>query len=90
MGNKSLQQPAALPAADVQTQGKPTEAAAARQIDLVADGLLTIEEAFEFLRIKRSKFYKLMKDKKIGSVKIGRRRLIPLRLLLEFAANQLA
>lgn len=39
--------------------------------------LLTIREASEVLRISRWKLYELINDRKIDTVKIGRRRLVP-------------
>lgn len=39
--------------------------------------LLTIQEASEVLRISRWKLYGLINDRKIDTVKIGRRRLVP-------------
>lgn len=43
--------------------------------------LLTTEEAAEVLRVGRSTVYDLMRTRALGSVKIGRRRLVPTQSL---------
>jgi excisionase family DNA binding protein len=54
---------------------------------LVADGLMTILEAAAFLRVSRSTLYVFMDSGELASVKLGRRRLVPRRALVEFAAR---
>jgi excisionase family DNA binding protein len=56
---------------------------------LVADGLLGIEDARKFLSCSRSTLYGLMDSGKIKFLKVGRNRRIPRRALLEFASAQL-
>lgn len=54
--------------------------------DLLADGLVDVKEAAEFLRISRSTVYTLMDAGKLGYVKIGAARRIPKRALVDLAA----
>jgi excisionase family DNA binding protein len=49
--------------------------------------LLEIEEAAHELRIRRSKLYGLLASGALGSVKIGRRRLIPQEQLRAYVAR---
>ena len=56
---------------------------------LVADGLMTIQEAAEFLSVSRSKLYELMDNGELIFVKLGRSRRIPRRALLDLAASGL-
>lgn len=53
--------------------------------DLLTDGLMTVDEAAGFLRLSRPTIYGLMDAGKLGYVKIGRRRRIPKRALVELA-----
>ena len=57
--------------------------------DVVADGLVTIPEAADFLRISRAMLYKLMDRGELPYVKIGRSRRVPRRAVVEFAAEAL-
>ena len=57
--------------------------------ELVADGLLTVREAAEFLRLSRSALYRLMDRGALPFVKLGRNRRIPRRALVELAARGL-
>jgi len=57
--------------------------------DLVTDGLVTVQEAAEFLSISRSKLYELMDKGELIFVKIGRSRRIPRRALIDLAARGL-
>ena len=57
--------------------------------ELVADGLLTIQEAALFLSISRSKLYELMDNGELTFVKLGRSRRIPRRALIDLAASGL-
>ncbi len=63
--------------------------AASEQQALVADGLMTVKEAAEFLRLSRSSVYALMDHGELAFVKLGRRRRIPRRALVELAASGL-
>lgn len=47
---------------------------------------LTVEEAAEELRICRTTLYGLLRDRALGSITIGRRRLIPRDQLNHFCA----
>jgi excisionase family DNA binding protein len=51
--------------------------------------LLTVEEAAEALSLGRTYTYELVLRKQIGSVKVGRRRRIPVEALHDFVARQL-
>ncbi len=51
--------------------------------------LLTIDEAAEALGLGRTSCYQLVMRKKILSIKLGRKRLIPLTALQEFVAGQI-
>ncbi len=57
--------------------------------DLVADGLVTVQEAAQFLSISRSKLYELMDNGELTFVKLGRSRRIPRRTLVDLAASGL-
>jgi len=57
--------------------------------DLVADGLVTVKEAEEFLGIRRSKLYELMERGELPYVKIGSARRIPKRALIALATKHL-
>lgn len=57
--------------------------------ELVADGLLDVEAAQEFIGVRKSLLYKLMEQGDLVFAKIGRRRLIPKRALVELAAREL-
>lgn len=63
--------------------------AALSQEELVSDGLCTVKEAVEFWGVKKSLVYSLMERGEIPYVRIGRRRLIPRRFLIQFAAENL-
>ena len=63
--------------------------AASEQQALVADGLMTVREAAEFLRLSRSSVYALMDHGELAFVKLGRSRRIPRRALVELAARGL-
>lgn len=57
--------------------------------EMVEDGLATLAEAQEFTRLSRSDLYARMTRGELLYVKLGRRRLIPRRALLDFAASHL-
>ena len=58
-------------------------------IRLVADGLLTVNQASTFLSISRSTLYALMDGGELPFVKIRRSRRIPRQALVELAARGL-
>ena len=57
--------------------------------DLVADGLCTISEAKDFLKISRSTLYEFLRSGEIPSVKVGRSCRIPRKALHEYAARNM-
>ncbi len=57
--------------------------------ELVADGLLVVSKAADFLGLSRSKIYALMDSGELVYVKLGRARRIPRRALIELAAANL-
>jgi excisionase family DNA binding protein len=59
------------------------------RVHLVEAGLRTIEEAQEYSRLSRSSLYNLMETGQLVYTKIGRRRLIPFRALVELAQRGL-
>jgi len=59
------------------------------QEDLVSEGLLTIREAAEFLKLSRSRVYELMNAGELVYAKIGRSRRVPRREVVELAARSL-
>jgi excisionase family DNA binding protein len=54
---------------------------------LVQDGLMTIGEAQQFLRLGRSTLYALMDRRELPYVMLGRARRIPKRALIAYAAK---
>ena len=56
---------------------------------LCEDGALTIRQATEFTGLPRTAVYKLLGDGTLPSVRVGRRRLIPKRALIELLAQGL-
>jgi excisionase family DNA binding protein len=56
---------------------------------LVADGLWTIPEAADFLRISRSRLYDLMNSGELAFVKLGRSRRLPRRAVVDLATRGL-
>lgn len=56
-------------------------------VELVADGLVKVEFAHGFLGISRAELYRRMEQGQIPFTQIGRRRLIPKRALVEYAAS---
>jgi excisionase family DNA binding protein len=59
------------------------------RLGLVEDGLLTVREAQDFTRLSRSDLYARMERGELAYVKIGRRRLVPRRALIELAQRGL-
>lgn len=60
-----------------------------RREELVQDGLLSVKEAIQFSGVKMTLLYALMGRGELPFVKIGDRRLIPRRALVELAAKSL-
>lgn len=60
-----------------------------KKLTIVSEGLVSTEEACRFLGIRRSKLYQEMEKGAIPFVKLGARRLIPVRALKEYAAERL-
>ena len=60
-----------------------------RSTELVADGLLTVQECAEFLHLSRSKIYEMMDAGELCFTKLGRSRRIPRRAVIELAARGL-
>jgi excisionase family DNA binding protein len=58
--------------------------------ELVKDGCFTIDESVDFTGIRRSKLYEHIRNRRIATVKLGRRTLIPKRSLIQFLAENLA
>ena len=61
----------------------------AKDEKLVADGLVSIDEAMTFLSVGRSTLYELMERGLLSYAKIGRCRRIPKKALIDFAAAHL-
>jgi excisionase family DNA binding protein len=59
------------------------------QRGLVADGLVTVREAAEWLGLGRAKLYKMMEQGELAYVKIGRARRIPRGALIDVAVRGL-
>jgi excisionase family DNA binding protein len=57
--------------------------------DILADGMLTVGAAAEFLSVGRTTIYGAMDSGQLAYVKIGRSRRIPRRALVAFAAANL-
>jgi excisionase family DNA binding protein len=57
--------------------------------ELVADGMLSVDEAMEFLSVSRSHLYELMDRREIPWAKIGRSRRIPKAALVAYVAANL-
>jgi len=53
-----------------------------RSTELVADGLLTVQECAKFLHLSRSKIYELMDAGILCFAKLGRSRRIPRRAVI--------
>jgi excisionase family DNA binding protein len=56
---------------------------------LIAEGLWTIPEAVDFLRISRSRLYDLMNSGDLIFVKLGRSRRLPRRAVVDLATRGL-
>jgi excisionase family DNA binding protein len=60
-----------------------------KNLELLAEGLLPVEEAGKFTGFSRSFLYKLMNDGELPFTKIGRTRRIPRRALIDLASRHL-
>ncbi len=54
---------------------------------VVADGLMSVRDAARFVALSRSELYVLMDRGELTYAKIGRRRLVPRRALIQLAAR---
>jgi excisionase family DNA binding protein len=61
-----------------------------QRYELVVDGLMTVKEACDLLRIARSTLYQLISDGLLAVVKIGRSCRLSRRSVIEFAAARLS
>ncbi len=57
--------------------------------ELVADGLVTVREAAQWLGLGRAKLYQMMERGELAYVKIGRARRIPRGALVDVAVRGL-
>ena len=57
--------------------------------EVVEDGLVTVPEAMRFCSLSRSDLYARMERGELAYCKLGRRRLIPRRALIELARRNL-
>jgi excisionase family DNA binding protein len=57
--------------------------------ELVADGLVTVREAAQWLGLGRAKLYQMMERGELAYVKIGRARRIPRGALVDVAVSGL-
>jgi excisionase family DNA binding protein len=51
--------------------------------DVLADGMMSVAEAMAFTRLGRTEIYKRMTDGSLPFARIGKRRLIPKRAVVE-------
>jgi excisionase family DNA binding protein len=58
-------------------------------LQVVAEGLMSVAESMKFLSLSRSTLYELMDGGHLSYVKLGRARRIPRRALRELAAANL-
>jgi excisionase family DNA binding protein len=49
--------------------------------------LYEVDEAAQALRLSRTRIYELIRSKRLRTVKLGRRRLIPVTALTEYVAS---
>lgn len=59
------------------------------KLSIVSEGMMSVDEAMEFLSISRSHLYQLMEDGEIPYAKIGRSRRIPKAALISYLAANL-
>jgi Helix-turn-helix domain len=62
---------------------------ASDEVGLVQDGLMTVPEAQEFSRLSRSDLYARMERGDLAYCKLGKRRMIPRRAMVEMARQGL-
>lgn len=65
----------------------PREGREMAKTDVVADGMLTVEEAAGFSKLSRAELYRRMSAGDLKYVKFGKRRLIPRRALVELLSR---
>jgi excisionase family DNA binding protein len=70
-------------------EGERRAGTAALRTELVADGLMRVAEAAEFLGLSRAGVYQLMGRGELPFVKIGRARRVPRRAVLRLASEAL-
>lgn len=58
-------------------------------VSALSDGLLTVGAAVEFTGLPRTTVYALIQQGEVPSLKVGRRRLVPKRALVDYLAKQL-
>jgi excisionase family DNA binding protein len=68
----------------------PSPPAAPEQDELLAQGAMSVRDASSFTGIPRSNLYELMQQRKLPSLKVGRRRLIPKAALIELLREGLS
>jgi excisionase family DNA binding protein len=56
---------------------------ATETVGLLEDGVMTVPEGQQFSRLSRSALYALMERGELAYVKLGKRRMIPRRALME-------
>jgi excisionase family DNA binding protein len=59
----------------------------ARETAVIPPVLYRVDEAAEALRISRSVIYELIRSGRLRTVKVGRRRLVPVQALDEYVAS---
>jgi hypothetical protein len=56
--------------------------------ELVADGLMSLDAACEFLGgISKSSLYNLLRTNQLASIRLGKLRMVPKKSLVEFAGK---
>ena len=58
------------------------------RIDLVSDGVLSVEQAAEFLKVSARYVYQILSDKRLIGGRIGKRWVVPKKSLLQFLADR--
>jgi excisionase family DNA binding protein len=66
-------------------QHEPTEVH--KDVGILADGLVDVREAANFLAVSRAMMYKILDNGDLPYCKIGRSRRIPRRALIEYASS---
>lgn len=65
-------------------QPKPMPSVRAQRVDKNPDGWMTVKDAMEFMGLKSSKVYLLMRDESIHARKVGNRTLISKQSVIDF------